>query len=138
MKNILIESRNDTFFTPYVNLNAETGICEMSGESYLEDTNVFYQPIYQWLQEYAREIKKPLRFNFRLTYFNTSSSKSLLDLLRIIRIYEEEGGEVEVNWYYADDDDDMREEAEDFMIDTELQMNLISYEYEDEEEEEDY
>ncbi len=127
MENIHIEGSHTNFFIPTVDFNAETGVCTLSGESFLEDTLEFYDPLVQWLEEFITEVKKPLIFNIKLTYFNTSTSRSILDLLNIIKEYEDEGGEIEVNWHYDEDDIDMEEDIEDYMLDTDLEINMIPF-----------
>ncbi len=130
MKNIHIEGHHGTFFIPEVDFNADTGVCELSGESYLEDTGKFYTPLLKWLQDYFVKIKKPLTFNFKLTYFNTSSSKFIVEILSILKKYQDKGIPVTVNWYYDPDQEDVDEEieeVEDFMAETGLKINLIPY-----------
>jgi hypothetical protein len=39
--------------------------------------------------------------------------------------YEDNEGEVIVNWHYDENDIDMEEDIEDYMIDTGLKINLI-------------
>ncbi|MEN8120393.1 MAG: DUF1987 domain-containing protein [Bacteroidota bacterium] len=128
MENILIEGKHGVNFIPTVDFNAETGICELAGESYLEDTIEFYSPLYSWLRQYIDEINKPITYNFRLRYFNTSSSKCIIDILNILKRYKDNGGEIEVNWFYDADEEDIEdelEEIEDFMIETNLTINLV-------------
>jgi len=128
MENIHIEGKHGVNFIPTVDFNAETGVCEIAGESYLEDTLEFYTPLYDWLKQYIKEVNKPVVFNFRLRYFNTSSSKCIIDILNILKKYETEGGKVEVNWYYDADEEDIEdelEEIEDFMIETNMKINLV-------------
>jgi len=127
MENIHIVGSHDVFFVPSVNFDAETGICELAGESYLEETVEFYTPLIQWLKTYIEEEARPITFNIKLTYFNTSSSRCILDILNILKIYEENGGTVIVNWYFDPDDSDMEEEIEDYMIDSELKITLIPF-----------
>ncbi len=127
MENIHIGGSHDVFFVPSVDFNAETGVCEISGESYLEETVDFYAPLIQWLEDYMDNVKKPIIFNFKLTYFNTSSSRSILDILNVLKAYEDEGNKIEVNWYYDADDTDMEEEVEDFMLESEVEINLIPF-----------
>jgi len=127
MENINIEGSHTNFFVPTVDFNAETGACTLSGESFLEDTIEFYDPLVQWLEEYTSEIKKSLTFEIKLTYFNTSTSRSILDLLNILKEYEDDGGEIIVNWYYDEDDIDMEEDIEDYMLDTGLEINMIPF-----------
>lgn len=128
MENLVIKGESGVYFIPHVNLNKDTGICEISGESYLEDTSEFYNSITGWVNQYAQEINKPIIFNFKLTYFNTSSSRSILDVLRTLKKYQDQGGDVTVNWYYPEDDDSIAEEAEDYMKDTGLEINMFSFE----------
>lgn len=123
MENLYILGSNDSFFIPTVDFDVQTGVCTISGESFLENVIEFYEPLVEWLRRYGEEIKKPITLNFKLTYFNTSSSKSILDMLYVLRDYKDNGGEVTVNWYYQNPD--IIEEVEDFMIETELEINTI-------------
>ena len=128
MKNIYIEGSHDAYFIPTVDFNVETGICELLGESYLEETIKFYTPLFNWLKEYITQEKKPIIFNFKLSYFNTSSSKCIVDILNMLKKYKEEGGEVNVFWYYDEKDEDVEEEleeVEDFMLETNLKIKLV-------------
>jgi len=127
MENIHIVGSHDVFFVPSVNFDADSGICELAGESYLEETVEFYTPLIQWLKTYIEEESRPLTFNIKLTYFNTSSSRCILDILNIIKVYEENGGTIIVNWYFDPDDTDMEEEIEDYMIDSEIKISLIPF-----------
>ncbi len=130
MKNIYIKGSHGAHFTPTVNFNYETGICELKGESYLEDTIKFYYPLMEWIKNYIKTIKKELVLNVKLTYFNTSSSKCIIDILNILKAYEQNEGKVVINWYYNDKDEeyeDELEEIEDFMIETGLNINNVPY-----------
>jgi hypothetical protein len=124
MENIFIEG-SETYFTPEVNFNAATGVCEIAGESYLEETYAFYDPLYKWLKSYITDINKPLVFNIKLRYMNTSSSKCMLVMLKILKNYQEAGGEIAVNWFIDKDDDDMQEEVEDILKETEMPIKSI-------------
>lgn len=128
MENVYIKGETGIYLTPDIKLNAQTGICEMTGESYLENTGNFYAPVLRWIETYiAQEKPAPIVFNFRLTYFNTSSSKAILEILLLFRQMQDSGGSVKVNWYYPDDDFDLLAEAEDFIDDSGMEFNLIPY-----------
>jgi len=101
-------------------------VCEISGESFLEETNVFYAPLINWIREYT-QTGLPLTFNCKLTYFNTSSTKSLLDIFKIIKKYDSEGGKVTVNWYYDNEDLDLEEAIQDYISDTGLKINMKTF-----------
>ncbi len=125
MEDLIIEGEKGTYLSPDVHFSAETGICEIKGESYQEETFEFFNKLTAWLSEYTEKVKKPIVFNFKLSYFNTSSSRAILDMLAILKKYKKAGGQVEVNWYYLESDDNMLEEAEDFQADSELAFNII-------------
>lgn len=127
MENLEIEGSHKNFFVPTVSFNAKTGICEISGESFLEDTVEFYRPLIDWIEEYINVVQGPLALIIKLTYFNTSTSRSILDILNLLRDYEEAGGEIVVNWHYDENDIDMEEDIDDYIIDTGLEINKIPF-----------
>jgi hypothetical protein len=127
MEDLKIKGEKNIFYIPNVNFSAETGICELDGESYLENTFEFYASLLKWLEDYMVLVNKPLTFNFSLSYFNTSSSRSILDILNTLKRYEEQGGNVTVNWKVRDWDHDMKQDIEDFSIDSDLAINTQNY-----------
>jgi len=127
MENINIPAEKGKYFIPAVVCDAEAGLCEISGESYLEDAFSFYQPIIDWVETFCKNNESVLNVNLRFSYFNTSSSKAILSLLKKLKTLQDDGFGVVVNWYYEESDTDMLEEAEDFISDTDLNMYLLPY-----------
>ena len=125
MENLIIKGARDEFDLPLVNFNAETGVCEISGESYLERTAEFYDRLLDWLEQFMSEVANPITFNFKLTYFNTSASKRLLYIMIKLREYIDQGGQVTANWYYHPDDIEIEEDVEDLRSIARLDVNLI-------------
>ncbi len=125
MKNLVIKEKTGQEFTPEVNFNFQQGTCEISGESYMERTNVFYQPLLDWLNKYLKH-KKELVFNIKLNYFNTSSSRYLLEMLKLLNKSKKKGATVEVKWYYKEMDIDLEEEIEDLEISSGLDIKRVS------------
>ncbi|MCP3928592.1 MAG: DUF1987 domain-containing protein [Bacteroidetes bacterium] len=125
MENLEIQGSHGDYDVPTVLFNAETGVCTLQGESYLEKTAEFYDRLLEWLDQYIAEVDKPITFDFKLSYFNTSSSKRILYILLKLKEYEDDGGEITTNWYYDTDDMDMEEDVEDFRIISNLEINLI-------------
>jgi len=115
MKNIDIQATKGEFFTPRVYMNAQTGECELSGESYIEDTLDFYRPILTWLSDYITQVKLPLKVTFNLQYYNTSSSKYLLDIIKLLKRAIDTDHDVKITWFVPKDDYDMLEEVEDYI-----------------------
>jgi len=112
MEPILIEG---TPKTPTVKFNAEEGQVEIKGRSIPENSIDFYKPLIEWLEEYAKEAKEQTTVNIQLEYFNTSSSKCILDVFKKLEaIQKQPKNEVVINWYYEEDDEDMLEAGEDY------------------------
>ena len=104
----------ETSLTPGISLNNETGQLEFKGKSIPENSLDFYQPIYEWLDAYVIEPNEKTIVTIQLDYFNTSSSKCILDILKRIDKLEITGYDVLIKWYYDEEDEDMMEAGEDY------------------------
>ena len=113
MENLIIPITEDEYDKPYVNFDASTGKCEISGESFPEKTADFYGRLMDWLETYVREVGGPLDFVFNLSYFNTSSSKRILHIMILLNEYKQQGGKVKAQWNYDPEDLDLEEDIED-------------------------
>ena len=111
MESITVEG---TPKTPTVNFNADTGIIEVKGRSIPENSIEFYRPLVEWLEEYSKNPQKLTTVNIQLEYFNTSSSKCILDVFKKLESIKKARNEVIINWYYEEDDEDMLEAGEDY------------------------
>ena len=127
MENITLQSSPTTPYFPEVNFNADQGICDLKGESYMEETYKFYLPLINWIKDYTKNIKRKLEVNIKLIYLNTSSTKCVLDILELLKDYEDQGGEVKVNWYYDKSDPDMIDEVEDFEAESGMKIELKEF-----------
>ncbi|MFP4042034.1 MAG: DUF1987 domain-containing protein [Bacteroidales bacterium] len=127
MKNIDIPRNEKHPDKPEVHFNVDTGICEITGESYMESTYTFFLPLMKWIEQYIEEVGGKLQFNIKSFYFNTSATKCLLDIFEILKKYQDNGGEIEVNWYYDKDDPDMIEEVKDFETESGLEIKVTQF-----------
>jgi hypothetical protein len=124
METIKIQGTEDT---PKIILDAENEIMEISGRSLPEDVSSFYEPVLNWLNEYAENPKKKTVFNFKLTYFNTASSKLLLDILMKLEEMHEKGQDVLIKWHFPEDDEDMAEAGEEYADIVDVPFEQVSY-----------
>jgi hypothetical protein len=111
MEQMIIEG---TPKTPSIKFNQEEGIIEIKGRSIPENSIEFYKPVVEWLEKYAKSPLKKTQVNIQLEYFNTSSSKCLLDIFKKLEAIHKSKNEVIINWYYEEDDEDMLEAGEDY------------------------
>src|SRR4051812_28157503 len=101
--------------TPEINHSPEQNYLMISGRSLPEDVTSFYTPVFAWLEEYATQTSAPTTFKFKLEYFNTASSKIILDILMRLEDIQNEGkNKISVEWHYMDGDDDMLEAGEEY------------------------
>lgn len=128
LKSIFIENDEVEAFTPTIRFDKQTGICAIEGESCIEDASKFYAQLIDWFELFIAQENKPIELNLKLFYFNTSSSKSILDMLKLLRKYQNSGGQVTVNWYCKAYDTDQLEEAQDYISYTKLPINIITME----------
>ncbi len=114
---------------PEIDFNAITGILNISGRSIPEDTFSFYQPLVDWVESYAKSPAKETRVKVYLEYFNTSSSKFILEIFKKLRpITDFVTKSVVVEWYYDEDDEEMMETGEDYQDVSGLPFEIIEME----------
>jgi len=107
--------------TPEVSFIAESRTLSLSGRSIPENSIEFYSSLIAWTDTLCSS-EGVVQVNINLEYFNTSSSKCLMDLLKRI---ESSNVEAHVNWYYEEDDEDMLEAGEDYDAIIDLPFKLI-------------
>jgi hypothetical protein len=100
--------------TPNVKFDAGQGTVEIKGRSIPENSIEFYKPLVDWLEEYGKTPAALTKVNIQLEYFNTSSSKCILDVFKKLEAIYKAKNEVIINWYYEEDDEDMLEAGEDY------------------------
>jgi len=111
MDTLLIEQTEDS---PRVVLDPVDKLFEISGKSLPEDVLEFYQPVLDWLNAYKKEPDAETKFNVRLIYFNTASSKLIMDIFLIFEEMVEEGHKVLIKWHSHQKDEDMQDAGQEF------------------------
>jgi len=111
METLRIEQSDDS---PLVILDQMDSQFEIAGKSLPEDVLDFYQPVLDWLNEYKEKPNGKTVFNMKLVYFNTSSSKMIMDILLIFEEMVEEGYDVLIRWHSHLRDEDMQEAGKEF------------------------
>ncbi|MDH5604369.1 MAG: DUF1987 domain-containing protein [Cyclobacteriaceae bacterium] len=120
MEILILEGTEDT---PKIYLDKANGIFEISGRSLPEDSTDFYQPVLDWIDEYSNDQNPSTEFVFKLEYFNTASSKLILDVLMAL----EDIDGMKIIWYYHEDDEDMEEAGQEFSELVEVPFEFKTY-----------
>jgi len=124
MEPILI---TETYDCPGITLDQENNIFQITGRSLPEDVYTFYDPIIVWMTEYAKQPNPETVFDFKFIYFNTATSKIILDILTLMEQMNETGHKVLVRWHYLKDDEDMKDAGEEYSGMVEVPFELISH-----------
>lgn len=122
MQNLTLERSTST---PSVNFDAAQGYLKLSGESYPENSFEFFGPLLEWVENYLAESVGAIRLEIGLTYMNTSSIKSMMDLLDLLEEAHGDGREVTVTWFYDEENDRALEMAEEFREEVTLPFFVV-------------
>lgn len=114
--------------TPTVSFNHETGVLSVKGRSIPENSIEFYKPLIDWIDNYSASPADKTVINIQLEYFNTSSSKCILDVFKKLENINKVGKDIIVNWFYEADDEDMLEAGEDYQAIIDLPFKMIDIE----------
>ena len=104
MRNVSVQP---TDYTPRFEFNLN-GRLLIEGRSLPENVNKLFDPV----MHFSRKISiSEIVLDINLEYFNTATSKKMLELLQTLE-FNTRIGKVTVNWHYEEDDEDSREIAE--------------------------
>ena len=108
MKPIILAQTDDT---PKVVFDTEKEIFEISGRSMPEDTVKFYQPLTEWIIDYAKAPKTESNFVFHFEFMSTSTSKQMMKVFYSIEQLANKH-KVKVSWHYDKGDINMKRSGE--------------------------
>ena len=112
--------------TPLVELDAAQGVLRISGTSIPENADGFYAPLFDLVESYAAAPAQRTRISVALDYFNSSSAKYILDILKRMEDLHASGSStVSMEWHHAQDDLDMEEAGRDYGELLEFPVKLV-------------
>ena len=111
MKPLYIEREPNTL---KVILDKEKKEFLFQGRSLPENTVRFFEPVIHWLMEYIKDPADETVVNMNFVYFNTSSAKLLLEVLRQFDNLHKAGNNVKIIWHHMIDDFDIKEAGEEY------------------------
>jgi hypothetical protein len=120
MDKLEIEGTNDT---PYILCDPEKKEITMRGRSLPENPMKVFEKVFSWAEKYEGD---SILLNFRLEYFNTSSSKQIFNLIKIF-IENKKINDIKVKWYYEEGDYDSKETGEHFSNLFRIPFEFIEY-----------
>ncbi len=122
MESLHIKGTEDS---PEIFLDPGTKQFVISGKSLPEDVSSFYAPVLTWLEGYTSEALDSTLIDIRLSYFNTASSKLLLDIFLVLEEIRKQGKEVVIRWHYPEYDEDLKDAGIEYSEMVELDFEYI-------------
>ena len=114
-----------TVKTPKINFNSSDGLIILSGISIPEDPQEFFEPLDVELNNYLGAPSANTCLEFKLEYFNTSTTLIIRNLIRKLHEISDKTKLI-VKWYFENDDEDMQEAGDEFkMLFKDIQFDII-------------
>ncbi|GEM_PF-101254 len=104
MENLIIKP---TKYTPEINFDEKKGVFKINGASYPENAHKFFKPVIKWINDFVKTNNKEIVFYIKMKYYDTSSSKYLIEIFENIEAYYKKGNKVIIRWLYNEDEEDL-------------------------------
>ncbi len=114
-----------TSSTPQIVFTTETCTLVIAGESYPENSFLFYGPVLAWVKQYLKE-NENLTLDITITYMNSSSTKCMLDLLDILEDAAGRGARVGIVWRHDPENPRSLELAEEFCEEVTFAFEIVA------------
>lgn len=121
MKDLKIKGTMDS---PEVSFTPATNVILFEGRSLQEDPQAFYSVIIDWLKSNILGSKNLIHFQFKMDYFNSSSSRYLMKILMMLN---EEPEWYQMTWYVEEGDEVILEKGEEYQQLLDFPVNIIEY-----------
>ena len=109
-----------------IEFKGSEGLLRFLGNSYPENAVDFFQPLLQWVHDYVRIPRKHTLVEFRVNYFNTSSSKYLFQIMEFICAFHAKGNPVKVIWVSNEENNEMLDTWHEIMGELEMDYEVKS------------
>lgn len=110
MQDIYVARTNQS---PEVDFRFSEHKLKMTGEAYPENANAFFLHVLTGLENYLSSTDgQTIEFNFKLTYFNSASTKMLYNMFELLNESSSKNNHIILNWFYDEEDDTIQEFGE--------------------------
>ena len=95
----------------------------IEGISLVPNVHSFYKPVFDWLEEFEKNLPPKITIKLEFEYLNTASIHTVVTILKRLVTYTDKGIDVKIVWCYAADDEDLLENGQNF-------QNYVNYNFE--------
>lgn len=89
---------------PYICLDPFSKKYEISGQSFPEDPQEAFAPVFKWLENNLLNLNHKMDLYLQADYFNSASNRLLLKMFRLLEVQVQAGKEIEIIWRYDDEE----------------------------------
>ncbi len=125
--NSVIYQIEKTKKTPSICFDPNSGKLEINGSSLPDDSYKFYEPLLELIDFYLESPQQKTELHFQISYFNTSSSKILLQLLQKFDVLFEKGLLINAFWYYDDEDQEIYEAGQTYRSSIKIPLHIKAF-----------
>lgn len=111
MEKVIIQEQTKN--CPGMDYDPSIGILRVEGRSIPENPESIFKPLKNWIIDYFKSSDN-LKIIIILEYINSGSSKHLLEILKLLKSYSNEGKKINLKWLYEEDDEAILELGEHF------------------------
>ncbi len=128
MENLQIHKHEEDRQTcPIIICDAEAGTCHIEGLSFMENSGHFYKPVMAWIYEFIEQNNTPFHLQVKVSYMNSSSSKIFFDLFAKLKKYQDEGKSISAEWHYAYYDEEIEEDIDDIIYESQFEIKKVPF-----------
>lgn len=103
--------REETYNSPRVEFDSESGILELSGKSIPENASQMYDPLVKWIKLYIENAAEETNLHLNLDYFNTASSIWIARIVKLLSLIDDLEKLLIIHIYFhIEEFDEMEEE----------------------------
>ncbi len=127
MDNLFIEEEKGKLYSsPKIDFKARSGKCLISGKSTPKNTNIFYKPVLEWVENYFKSAYgSTMQLKLKLSKYDDASSEAIYNLMFLLRNGVDAGGDVEIVWQIPENNSETENYVTDIMAETGLDIEII-------------
>ncbi|CAN5238602.1 hypothetical protein BH09BAC5_BH09BAC5_24780 [soil metagenome] len=102
---------SNTIRTAGVEFDAEKAFLLIRGNSIPENSDYFFQPLFEWVDKFTVEHSGKVTLRIFMTYFNTSTIRHIIGIMK--KLIQKYGEELTIVWAYETGDDEIKDRGQD-------------------------
>jgi hypothetical protein len=111
--------------TPLVEMDFDNGYFIFKGRSIPKYASSFYYPVMEKIERYLTQPKETTYAIFFFEYLDSSSSRLILSILQRLKKVMEKGYNLQIEWHYLEDDEDIMETGETYEELTGMEFDFV-------------